>query len=224
MKEEKQSLKKLAKKSESANSANNKKTAAKMTLKKVPKKISTKKLSGGSLKPKAKPGMLRSTCGKKVLNRKKANRSQKVPKNLIQRKGVNKFGVPKKTNNHGANAKLSVGTKLRKVHVSKKKSTGKKVVQNRPKVVSRAAPKRKLTTSRPNVVKKTSARSKISAGKIENVSKPEARKAEKLSEKSEKKADCCCSEKDGEVVQSCWMCRLSQRLGGKLIGNKTKLK
>ena len=27
-----------------------------------------------------------------------------------------------------------------------------------------------------------------------------------------------------EVVQSCWMCRLSQRLGGKLIGNKTKLK
>ena len=58
-------MKKLAKKSESAKSANNKKTAAKMTLKKVPKKISTKKLSGGSLKPKAKPGMLRSTCGQR---------------------------------------------------------------------------------------------------------------------------------------------------------------
>ena len=80
LKEERQSLKKLAKKSESANSANNKKTAAKMTLKKVPKKISTKKLSGGSLKPKAKPGMLRSTCGKNALNKKKANRSQTVPK------------------------------------------------------------------------------------------------------------------------------------------------
>ena len=217
--------KKLAKKSDSTKSVTRKKTDAKMTQKNEPKKFSTKKLAGGNRKPNAKLGISRSPCAKKVLNKNKPNQSQKVPKKQIQSKGVNKFGVPKKTNNHGAKAKLSVGTKLRKVHVSEKRSTGKKVVQKRPKVVSRAAPKRKLTTSRPNAVKKTSARSKNSAGKNEKVSKPEAGKAEKMSEKmSEKKPDCCCSEKDAEVVQSCWMCRLSQRLGGKLIGNKTKLK
>ena len=110
-------------------------------------------------------------------------------------------------------AKLSVGTKFKKVQVSQKKSTGKKIVQkrqSRPKVVSRAAPKRNLTTSK----KLSQTRSKESGAEAKNVHK-----------EAEKKPDCCCSENiEGEVLQSCWMCRLSQRLGGKLIGNKTKLK
>ena len=216
-KEEKQHqrmVKKLAKKPDSTKSSTIKKTAAKMT----PKNMPQKKLSGGALKPKAKPGF-RSTRGKKVL---KANRSQEVPRKPRQSNGVKKVGVLKKTNNHGAKAKLTVGTKFKKVKASQKKSTGKKMVQkrqSRPKVVSRAAPKRNVTTSKPNTSKKLSqTRSKEPAGEA----KTENRKGEK---EAEKKPDCCCKQNsDGEDIQSCWMCRLSQRLGGKLIGNKTKLK
>ena len=226
LKEERQKLKKLAKKPNSTKSANIKNSSEKLTQKNMPQR----KMSGGNLKPKAKTG-LRSTCGKKVLNKKNANRSQTVARKPIQSMGVKKPGVSKNTNNLGQKAKLSVGTKFKKVHVSQKKSTGKKIVQKRQlrrKVVSRAAPKRNLTTSKPNAAKKSSqAGSKESrATKNENVNKlgegqKQAGKTENL---SEKKPDCCCSQNSGEIIQSCWMCRLSQRLGGKLIGNKTKLK
>ena len=225
LKEERQKLKKLAKKPNSTKSANIK-SSEKLTQKNTPEK----KMSGGNLKPKTKTG-LRSTCGKKDLNKKNANRSQTVARKPIQSMGVKKPGVSKNTNNHGQKAKLSVGTKFKKVHVSQKKSTGKKIVQKRQlrrKVVSRAAPKRNRTTSKPNAAKKSSqAGSKESrATKNENVNnlgvgQKQAGKTENL---SEKKPDCCCSQNSGEMIQSCWMCRLSQRLGGKLIGNKTKLK
>ena len=221
LKEERQRLKKLTKKPESTKIKN---PSSKMTQKNTPQKT----MSGGNPKPNAKLG-LRTTCGKNVLIKKNGNKSQTVAKKPIQSMGVKK-GVLKKTNNHGQKAKLSVGTKFKKVHVSQKKSTGKKVVQKRQlrQKGGKKAPKRNLTTSKPNASKKSSqARSKeLGATKNENVNKQvggskQAGKAEHL---SEKKPDCCCSQSSGEVVQSCWMCRLSQRLGGKLIGNKTKLK
>ena len=121
-----------------------------------------------------------------------------------------------------------MGVRFRQVKVTKRKSPVRKVARKgklRPRVVSKAVPKKKVGTGKPTVpAKKPIIGSKASAAaKIEKEGKAEEEK--KQVEKVEKKTtDCCCSEKDGEEVQSCWMCRLSQRLGGKLIGNKIKTK
>ena len=203
LKEEKQNAKKLVKRPNSTK--NNNKT-------KITPKTSRQKASNKNPKPNVKPSF-RSNCGKKVLNK-----SQTIPRKQIQRKCVKP--ASKNNNNHGPKPRLMVGTKTKKINVSQNKSSGKKVLK-----------KRQLTTTRakPNTAKNFScsnARSKAPAVKIENKSKTVGLGGQEhkkdFPEKVEK-SDCCCSEKKDGDDQSCWMCRLSQRLGGKLIGNKTKL-
>ena len=206
LKEEKQRAKKLVKRPNSTK--NNNKT-------KITPKTTRQKACNKNPKPNVKPSF-RSNCGKKVLNK-----SQTIPRKQIQRKCVKP--ASKNNNNHGPKPRLMVGTKTKKINVSQNKSSGKKVLKKRQLTTTRAKPNTAKNFSCSNV------RSKAPAVKIENKSKsvglgagPEHKKD--FSEKVEK-SDCCCSEKnkkDGDD-QSCWMCRLSQRLGGKLIGNKTKL-
>ena len=207
LKEEKQNAKKLVKRPNSTK--NNNKTKI------TPKTPTRQKACNKNPKPNVKPSF-RSNCGKKVLNK-----SQTIPRKQIQRKCVKP--ASKNNNNHGPKPRLVVGTKTKKINVSQNKSSGKKVLKKRQLTTTRAKPNTAKNFSCSNV------RSKAPAVKIENKSKsvglgagPEHKKD--FSEKVEK-SDCCCSEKnkkDGDD-QSCWMCRLSQRLGGKLIGNKTKL-
>ena len=204
LKEEKQNAKKLVKRPNSTK--NNKKT--KITPKTIRQKACNK-----NPKPNVKPSF-RSNCGKQVLNK-----SQTIPRKQIQRKCVKP--ASKNNNNHGPKPRLMVGTKTKKINVSQNKSSGKKVLKKR----------QSTTRAKPNTAKNFScsnARSKAPAVKIENKSKSVGLGGQEhkkdFPEKVEK-SDCCCSEKnkkDGDD-QSCWMCRLSQRLGGKLIGNKTKL-
>ena len=177
-----------------------------------------------------KKGASTETLPKKILspnNSKKYTLVKKVTNAKIPRTSIPKIRVTRgKTNNR--NTKPSVGVRFRQVKVTKRKSPVRKVARKgklRPRVVSKAVPKKKVGTGKPTVpAQKPINGSKPSAtAKFEKEGKTEEEK--KQVEKVEKKTtDCCCSEKDGEEVQSCWMCRLSQRLGGKLIGNKIKTK
>ena len=219
LEEEKQKLK-TARKSVKPKAAIKRKTTvnvntqnnANLTQNNAKKEVSTETLPNKILSPKTIP---KSTLVKKVA-------STKSPKRPIPKRRV----TPGKTNNR--NTKLSVGVRFRKVKITKRKSPVRKIGRKgklRPRVVSKAVPKKKVGTGKPIVpAKKPINGSKPSAAaKFEKEGKAEEEK--KQVEKVEKKTtDCCCSEKDGEKVQSCWMCRLSQRLGGKLIGNKIKTK
>ena len=126
------------------------------------------------------------------------------------------------------NTKPSVGVRFGQVKVTKRKSPVRKVARKgklRPRVVSKAVPKKKVGTGKPIVPAKKPINGSKASRTANNEKEGKAEEEKKQVEKVEKKTtDCCCSEKDGEEVQSCWMCRLSQRLGGKLIGNKIKTK
>ena len=208
LEEEKQKLK-TARKSVKPKAAIKRKTTVNVTQK---KEVSTKTLPNKILSPKT---ITKSTFVQKVANTKSPSKS--IPKRRV---------TPGKSNNR--NTKSSVGVTFRKVKVTKRKSPVRKVARKgklRPRVVSKAVPKKKVGTGKPTVpAKKPINGSKpLATAKFEKEGKAEEEK--KQVEKVEKKTtDCCCSEKDGEEVQSCWMCRLSQRLGGKLIGNKIKTK
>ena len=209
--EEKQKLK-TARKSVKPKAVIKRKTTVNVTQNNAKKEVSTETLPNKILSPKI---ITKSPLVQKVANTKSPRKS--IPKRRV---------TPGKTNNR--NTKSLVGVRFRKVKVTKRKSpTVRKVARKgklRPRVVSKAVPKKKVGTGKPTVpAKKPVNGSKAStAAKIEKEGKAEE---EKKVEKAEKKTtDCCCSEKDGEEVQSCWMCRLSQRLGGKLIGNKIKTK
>ena len=204
---------KTARKSVKPKAVIKRKTTVNVTQNNAKKEVSTKTLPNKILSPKT---ITKSTFVQKVANTKSPRKS--IPKRRV---------TPGKTNNR--NTKSSVGVRFRQVKVTKRKSpTVRKVARKgklRPRVVSEAVPKKKVGTGKPTVLAKkpiNGSKASVSA-KFEKEGKAEEEK--KQVEKVEKKTtDCCCSEKDGEEVQSCWMCRLSQRLGGKLIGNKIKTK
>ena len=207
--EEKQKLK-TARKSVKPKAAIKRKTTVNVTQDNTKKGASTETLPKKILSPK---NSTKSTFVQKVANTKSSRKS--IPKRRVT---LGKTKI--------RNTKPSVGVRFRQVKVTKRKSPVRKVARKgklRPRVVSEAVPKKKVGTGKPTVLAKKPINGSKAAAKIEKEGKAEEEK--KQAEKVEKKTtDCCCSEKDGEEVQSCWMCRLSQRLGGKLIGNKIKTK
>ena len=218
LEEEKQKLK-TARKSVKPKAAIKRKTTINVTQNNVnvtqnnaKKEVSTKTLPNKILSPKT---ITKSTFVQKVANTKSPRKS--IPKRRV---------TPGKSNNR--NTKSSVVVRFRKVKVTKRKSPVRKVARKgklRPRVVSKAVPKKKVGTGKPTVPAKKPINGLKPSAAAKNEKEGKAEEEKKQVEKVEKKTtDCCCSEKDRDEVQSCWMCRLSLRLGGKLIGNKIKTK